>query len=122
MMKRCISLFTAICLVWALSASFVFAEEVQPVSADNLMSMPQTVSTPVEQSTEDMVSGISGGAAQMPQIRSFDGTNADGTLDISDGIHTNYIRLCLSVCTGYFIDGTMYLLLLVSESKESSPR
>ncbi|MBQ2613793.1 MAG: S-layer homology domain-containing protein [Clostridia bacterium] len=92
MMKRCISLFTAICLVWALSASFVFAEEVQPVSADNLMSMPQTVSTPVEQSTEDMVSGISGGAAQMPQIRSFDGTNADGTLDISDGIHTNLIE------------------------------
>lgn len=93
MLKRCISLFTAVCLVWAAS-SVVFAEELQPVSADGIVYGPQTVSTPADStagtSRSDMTVGTpSTGTLHTPEIRTVDGTNADGTMDVGNGITTN---------------------------------
>ncbi len=88
MLKRCISLFTAVCLICALGSFAVFAEETQPVSADGIPFGPQTGSTPAEQNSAN------GAAMDMtgPQMRNFDGTNTDGTLDISGGINTNLVE------------------------------
>ena len=94
MLKRCISLLTAVVLLFAVAAPGVFATEVLPVSADGEVYGPQTAGTTAEHSAgmtigETVGTTPSTATLRTPQMRSFDGTNADGTLDISEGITTN---------------------------------
>ncbi len=98
MLKRCISSLLVFCFVFGLGVvpafaeepvneASVYLEETQPVSGngegESLTglpgSLPRTASPSLEQS---------GMAGRM----TFDGTNADGTLDLAEGINTNLIE------------------------------
>ncbi|MBE5039929.1 S-layer homology domain-containing protein [Ructibacterium gallinarum] len=124
MLKRCISLLIAVCLIsgFGISAAFaeepvdeasVYLEESQSVSGDGEgygPAAPEAVTVPeptsstgksagtntASPSTAGTVSPASSDAntGSLPQVnrQSFDGTNADGTLNAADGINTNLIE------------------------------
>ena len=97
MFKKCISLFIVICLTAGIMATGVFAGEItdeaavymesQPVSAD--MGGTTTGNSGTALNTDGTGLGADGTDYM---LRTFDGTNTDGTLNIGDGINTNLIE------------------------------
>lgn len=84
MFKKSISLFIVICLTAGICAAGVFADSdvytgANPVSAD------------INGTAENPAGGVNTNSGST-MLRSFDGTNADGTLDISNGINTNLVE------------------------------
>lgn len=88
MLKRWISLFTAICLLGTFASFAAFAEEALPTSADGIAVPSQTGIISAEDTSADSV--VTRSTAS--QLQTFDGTNSDGTLDIANGIRTNLIE------------------------------
>ncbi len=92
MLKRCISSLLAICLVFGLG--------VLPVLAEESVFMEENQSVSGYGEGEPSVptipgAGNSGTTALQPGTAgrmTFDGTNADGTLDLAEGINTNLIE------------------------------
>lgn len=113
MLKKCISLLLAVCLVSGIGLSAVFAEEpadavsssieeTQPVSGSGegmtpaeSVQHPGAAPEPTANSTIHSAGAAETAPLPAPSVtgrRAFDGTNADGTLDAADGINTNLVE------------------------------
>lgn len=108
MLKRCMASLLAVCMLVGFGAAAVYAEEPideasvyiedsQPVSGDGEggMTAAEPGSGLAQKNAPANTPAKTPAGTVTPRtvnLQSFDGTNADGTLDVSEGIHTNLIE------------------------------